>query len=211
MKIADALDYAILKPLATREEIKDGCVFATKHKLKAVCVSSCNVRLATKWHNNVCSVIGFPHGNMAGNIKFHEAFDAIINGAKELDIVINYGRFLDGDLGIIKEELLSICNFAKESDILVKAILESCHYTIKQLEDACKRCADIGVDFVKTSTGFGFENATTTDILSMINAVKGTKVQVKASGGIDTNAKAMKFLDLGCTRLGSSKYLELLI
>ena len=209
MKISDALDYAILKPTATREEIKDGCVFATKHKLKAVCVSSCNVRIASTWHNNICSVIGFPHGNMTPDSKFFEVGEAWGDGAKELDIVINYGQFLDGNLGVIEEDLKHICNFARRNDIIVKAILESCYYTIRQLTDACKRCADVGVHFVKTSTGFGHYGAYTTDVIIMLNAVKGTGVQVKASGGINKE-NAQEFLDLGCTRLGSSKYLELL-
>ena len=209
MKIADALDYAILKPTATRKEIKDGCVFATKHKLKAVCVASGNVKLAANWHDNVCSVIGFPHGNMSSKAKYYEATEAIIGGAKELDIVINFGWFLDGNLGIIEKDLLPICAFAKQYGIIIKVILESCHYTNKQLTIACELCVDIGVDFVKTSTGFG-SHATVSDVMIMLNVVKGTGVQVKASGGIKTNEDAIRFLDLGCTRLGSSKYLELL-
>ncbi len=208
MKIADALDYAILKPLATREEIKDGCIFATKHKLKAVCVASGNVKLATKWHDNVCSVVGFPHGNMSSKTKYHEAFGAMADGAKELDIVINYGRFLGGDLGIIEEDLKEICVIAAIHNVLIKTILETCYYTIRQIEDACRRCSEIGVDFVKTSTGFG-SSATLCDVGIMLNAVKGTDVQVKASGGINKE-NAQEFLDIGCTRLGASKYLELL-
>ena len=209
MKISDALDYAILDPLATREEIKDGCVFATKHKLKSVCVSSGNVKLASVWHDNVCSVISFPHGNMSPESKLFEAGEAVLDGAKELDIVINYGRLLDGDLRIIEEDFKSICSLSR-GNIVIKAILESCYLNIKQLEEACKRCADIGIDFVKTSTGYGFEGATAEDVKIMIDAVKGTDTQVKASGGISSYYEAMLFLNLGCTRLGSSKYLELL-
>ncbi len=206
MKIADALDYAILKPTSSIEDVRNGCIFATKHKLKSVCVSSCNVELATQWHDNVCSVIGFPHGNMSPKTKHFEAFVAIENGAKELDIVINYGRYLGGDFRIIEKDLSLIC---KGSDVIIKAILESCYYTIKQLQDACNRCADAGVDFVKTSTGFGYSGATLCDVGIMLDAVKGTGVQVKASGGINKD-NVQKFLDIGCTRLGASKYLELL-
>ena len=208
MKLNDALDYAILSPLATRDDIKNGCIFATKHRLKSVCVSSCNVQLASGFHDNVCSVIGFPHGNMTSASKSFEASEAMINGAKEIDVVINYGKYLDGDLRIIENNLKFICAPARLNGVFIKVILETCHYTVKQLTDACKRCANLGVDFVKTSTGFG-SKATLCDVGIMLDALKGTGVQVKASGGINKD-NVQSFLDIGCTRIGSSKYLELL-
>ena len=205
MEIADALDYAILNPLSSLEDIRNGCIFATKHKLKSVCVASGHVKLATKWHSNVCSVISFPHGNMSPNTKYNESYDAVIAGAKELDIVINYGRFLGGDSKIIEKELRPICSFCEELDIKVKAILEVCYYNKKQLIEACERCIKSGVDFVKTSTGFA-ENGSILDVKIMLDTVEGTGIHVKASGGIKTKKQANRLLDLGCTRLGSSRY-----
>ncbi len=199
-------DYSILNPLATVEDIKNGCIFATKHKLKSVCVSSGYVNLASMWHNNVCSVISFPHGNAASSVKYFESIEAVRNGAKELDIVINYGRYLEGDLDVIRRDLRHICRYAKGEGVIVKAILETCYHTKYQLIDACKRCAGVGVDFVKTSTGFGIDGAKTLDVAIMLYAVKGTGVQVKASGGIKTRKRARMFLDMGCTRIGSSCY-----
>ncbi len=204
-KMNEFIDYSILKPTATVEDIIDGCIHATKHKLKAVCVSSGNVKIASQWHKNVCSVISFPHGNTGPRSKYSESFEAIIDGAKELDVVINYGRYLGGDVGIIERDLRPICSFAKELNVTVKAILETCYYSSKQLTDACKKCVDSGVDFVKTSTG-SVQGATIMDVFLMLAIVKGSNVQVKASGGIKTKKRAQEFIDLGCTRIGMSHY-----
>lgn len=207
-QIADALDYAVLSPLATVEDIRFGCAFANKHKLKSVCVASVNVRWAASIHDNVSSVIGFPHGNISPHSKAEEAMLAIADGAKELDVVLNYGRYLGGELTIVNQDLQVICRVAKKNGVLIKAILETCHYTTRQIYDACRRCVDEGVDFVKTSTG-AFGGASIEAVTAMIDAVNG-HCGVKASGGIKSYGAARTFLDLGCTRLGSSSYLELL-
>lgn len=207
-QIADALDFAILSPLTTVEDIRYGCAFANKHKLKSVCVAGVNVNWATMAHNNVSAVIDFPYGNANPYAKYTAAKLAITSGAKELDIVISYGRYLGGDLTIINQDLHIICEYARKNGVLVKAILETCHYTSRQIVDACKRCVDAGVDFVKSSTGL-VGGATVETITLMLDTVND-QCGVKASGGIKTYADAAKFLDLGCTRLGSSRFLELL-
>ena len=207
-QIADALDYAVLSPLATIEDIQFGCAFANKHKLKSICVASVNVNWAASLHDNVTSVIGFPHGNISPHSKAEEAIMAIDNGAKELDVVLNYGRYLGGDLTVIGHDLHTLCHYAKQNGVMVKAILETCHYTTRQIYDACQRCVKEGVDFVKTSTG-AFGGATVGAVTAMLDAVDG-RAGVKASGGIKSYGTARTFLDLGCTRLGSSSYLELL-
>lgn len=207
--IADALDYAVLNPMATLEDIRDGCTFANKHKLKSICVASGNVELAAKLHGNVCAVVGFPHGNTTPGIKYMETIGVIQNGARELDVVINYGRYLGGDRYIIEQDLRNICNYARANGVIVKAILESCYYTPSQLTDACRRCVFAGVHFVKTSTGFGKSGATAGDVEIMLRAIGDLKVDVKASGEIKNYGDAQKLLDLGCTRIGASRYLEL--
>lgn len=209
-EIANALDFAVLKPTATLEDIQDGCAYANKHRLKSICVASVNVRAAAQYHDNVSAVIGFPHGNAIPFAKFQEAVAAIGDGATELDVVINYGRYLGGDVEIIDRDLSSLCNFARHQKVLVKAILETCYYTPGQIVNACKRCVDAGVDFVKTSTGFGQGGATVPALKTMLAAVAGSGVEVKASGGIQTYADVAQYLDVGCTRLGASRYLELL-
>ena len=207
-QIAAALDYAVLSPLATIEDIQFGCAFANKHSLRSICVAPVNIRWAAKDFDNVSTVIGYPHGNADTLTKYQEAINAIMAGAKELDVVINYGRYLGGDLTIIHQDLHNICQEAKKHDVVVKAILETCHYTTRQIYDACQRCVKEGVDFVKTSTG-AFGGATIGAVTAMLEAVDG-RAGVKASGGIKSYGAARTFLDLGCTRLGSSSYLELL-
>ncbi len=209
-EIADSLDYAVLKPTASIRDIVDGATYATKHNLVSVCVASVNVGIAVGFHRNVSAVVGFPHGNAHPKVKLVEAEQAIKDGAKELDVVINYGRFLGGDIGILCEELTDICSMAFEHLVLVKAILETCYYTPGQITTACRWCAVAGVDYVKTSTGFGHGPATVEAVTTMLDATRHTKVQVKASGGIKCYADVAKFLDLGCGRIGASRFQELL-
>jgi deoxyribose-phosphate aldolase len=208
-QIADALDLAVLKPTATAGDVTRACALANKHKIKSVCVAPCNVRLAAGLFDNISAVVGFPHGNSTADAKYYEAVAAIRDGAKELDVVINYGRFLDGELWPVMTELALVVSAAHRSGVLVKAILETCRYTSKQTTEACRICVDAGVDFVKTSTGFGRHGATPDAVQLMLDAVQG-KARVKASGGIATYADAARYLDMGCARIGSSKFYELL-
>jgi deoxyribose-phosphate aldolase len=209
-QIASALDYAVLKPTANIEDIKRGAAFCVKHKLASFCVASANVPVAVNGGCPVASVIGFPHGNMSPLAKYYEADQAMTNGAVELDVVVNYGRYLGGDLRIIDKELTFLCAMADQRGVKVKAILETCHYTTEQIIDASRRCITSGVDWLKTSTGFGPGGATPMAVSAMIATAKDTDVEVKASGGIKTYADVVRYLDLGCTRLGASRFLELL-
>lgn len=209
-EIANSLDYAVLKPTASIQDIIDGAIYANKHDLVSVCVASANVKIAVEYHRNVSAVIGFPHGNVHPKAKMKEARRAIKDGAKELDVVINYGRFLGGDLAIISADLTDLCILAHENRVIVKAILETCYYTPLQIHSACGWCIMSDVDYVKTSTGFGQGPATVDAVATMLNSTRNTQVQVKASGGIKCYADAAKFLDLGCGRLGSSLFQELL-
>jgi deoxyribose-phosphate aldolase len=209
-QIAAALDYAVLNPLADVDAIQAGAKFCKEHGIKSFCVASANVRDAKPHFDNVCSVIGFPHGNASEEAKYQEAVAAVWDGAEELDVVINYGRFLGGDLPIIAGDLDRICDFARSSGVLVKAILESCYYDSVILDYACHQAIDAGVHFLKTSTGFGDGPATPEAVEIMLKVAEGTDVQVKASGGIKTYADAKQYLDMGCTRLGASRYRELL-
>lgn len=209
-QIANVLDYARLHPMCTPEGIKDGAVYATKNNIKSYCVASGNVGIASQHHDNVSSVIAFPQGNMDSEAKWREAQQAILFGARELDVVINYGRFLAGDFQIIQHELKELVNMAHDEGVLVKAILETCRYTTGSIIRACNECLKIGIDFVKTSTGFDHGGADIDSVQTMLDAVKGTNMRVKASGGIYCYADVQKYLDLGVSRIGSSRYQALL-
>jgi deoxyribose-phosphate aldolase len=209
-QIADVLDFAILRPLAGIGDIRGGAIYCRKNGIKSICVASANVGIASQYHPNVSSVIAFPHGNVDPKAKLREAQRAIQFGARELDVVVNYGRFLDGDWKIIYRELQELCKAAHDEGALVKAILETCHYTTSELVVACHECVRAEVDFVKTSTGFAHQSATLFDVQTMLDAVRDSSVKVKASGGIKNYQDVVQYLDMGCKRLGTSRYQELL-
>jgi len=208
-QIAAALDLAVLKPTATAADVRAACALAVVGKVKSVCVAPAWVPMASDLYDNVCAVVAFPYGNTLPEAKHAEAVAAMDCGAKELDVVVNYGRFLDGGQHDAFWEIASIVKTAHPRGVLVKAVLEVCHYTPDQLRQACRLCVAAGVDFVKTSTGFGVGGATPEAVTTMLQAVDG-EVQVRASGGIKTYADAARYLDLGCTRIGASTYLGLL-
>lgn len=209
-QIAAVLDYAVLDPNVGINAIVDGAEFCEEHDIKCFCVSSTNVYIASSYHHNVASVIGFPHGNVSRAAKYSEAIQAVEDGAKELDVVLNYGRFNTGDTGVIREDLEHIANFAHHKGVLVKAILETCTMEDGAIALACDECIKSEVDFVKTSTGFGNGGATEKAVDIMLAVTKGTGVKVKASGGIRCYDDVARYLDMGVARLGTSRYLELL-
>jgi deoxyribose-phosphate aldolase len=167
--------------------------------MASICVAPCNVALAKRYTPNVCSVVGFPHGNTTPRIKRHEIEEAIDNGAVEIDMVVNFGCFLDGmypakELRYLGEECMT-------RGMMSKAILEVGYLNAGEIAVLCELCVNYGIDWVKTSTGYGPSGATPEAVRVMVKAVQG-KAQVKASGGIKTYAQACLYLNLGCTRLG---------
>ena len=183
-QIADVLDYAVLDPNVGNIAIVDGAYDCDRWGVKCFCCSSANVKIASIYHHNVASVIGFPHGNVSVRAKLEEAKFAISDGAKELDVVINYGLFNTGETGIIRAELDRLCTFAHHHNVLVKAILETCTMGPPEIELACEECIEAQVDYVKSSTGFGSGGATEKAIQTILDVTKGTGVKVKASGNI---------------------------
>lgn len=209
-QIANALDLAVLRPTATAQDIHDACELVRENQIRTICVAPIYTRLAASREVRVCTVIGFPHGTTTPAQKRNEALEAMEDGAMELDVVINYGRLLDGDGVPVEQELTAIIDLARPRHVIVKAILETCFYTMTALAATSQFCASLGVDFVKTSSGYGLHGATPQAVKTMLEAVKEIDTQVKASGGIKSYNDAAKFLDLGCTRLGASRFKELL-
>jgi deoxyribose-phosphate aldolase len=209
-QIADALDLAVLKPTASPRDVVRAARKVKTETIRSICVAPVNVGIARLYADDVAAVVGFPHGNSSPAVKLLEASLAVGHGATELDVVVNYGHFLAGKRQTVREELTLLVNLLRPMPILVKAILETCYYTQDQIRDACKLCVDCGVDFVKTSTGFASGGATPEAVQIMVDALRGSEVEVKASGGIKTYKDAARYLDLGCTRLGASVFEELL-
>jgi deoxyribose-phosphate aldolase len=211
-QIAAALDYAVLKPTASLEDVRQACLLAQREHFASVCVRPCDVQYASQFCDvPIATVIGFPHGTNTLEVKLLEAQQAVRDGADELDIVMNYSRLLEGkDYEYIYYELLHITGYLSFAPT-IKVILETCYLTPDQITSACLLIRKVPrVSFVKTSTGFGSGGATCMAIELMKEAIKDFPLQMKASGGINTYQDACTFLDLGCTRLGSSKWKELL-
>ena len=199
------MDSTLLRSSATREEIEKLCSDAKEYSFATVCVNPCYVSLANELLKDsdvkVCTVIGFPLGSNTTKIKVEEAKDAIKNGADELDMVINVGVLKDKNYDYIKNEILELRK-ATENKVL-KVIVETCYLDEDEIAVMTKICNETGVDFIKTSTGFGTRGASLEDI-EIINKYKDDKLKVKASGGIRTKEDALKYINLGVSRIGTS-------
>jgi deoxyribose-phosphate aldolase len=216
-QIAAALDLAVLKPTAATGDVIAAARLVKEENLASVCVAPCNVRLAKHYIDRVCAVIGFPHGTTTPEAKEYEARQAIGNGAIELDVVCNYSYFLDGTCSLDDGHydrlgIGGVVSVAHKHGVLVKAILETYSLDESQIMQLCEMCVREGVDFVKTSTGFGPGGATPEAVKVIRRTINelGSRVQIKASGGIKTYADACRYLRLGCKRIGASVYEELL-
>jgi deoxyribose-phosphate aldolase len=204
-EVARVIDHAVLKPFATDADIIAGCKMCAEREVGCFCVRPTDVALAAKElkgsETAVSAVIGFPHGSNRPEVKALEAKMAIEDGAVELDMVMNVGKFLTGDYDFVQKDIEAVVAEAKKSNAIVKVILEICYLSPEQIAKACKIAEAAGADFVKTSTGFGDGGATPEVIDIMIKTV-GKTMGVKASGGVRTYETAVGYLKQGCKRLG---------
>jgi deoxyribose-phosphate aldolase len=204
-EVAATIDHAVLKPMQTEQDVIKNAQMCIKRGVKSMCVRPCDVALTAKQLKgsgiDVSVVIGFPHGSNRSETKALEAKLAIQDGAKELDMVMNIGKFLSGNHDYVKKDIEAVVAEAKKAGALVKVILETCYLSKEQVATACKIAEAAGADFVKTSTGFGDGPATPEVIDIMIKTV-GKTMGVKASGGIRSWDTAVGYLNQGCTRLG---------
>ena len=208
--VARVLDHAVLKPELTAADLARHAAMCVSRGVGCLCVRSCDaaeaVRLVANSPVVVAAVIGFPHGAQRPEVKALEARLAIADGARELDMVMNVGAFLSGREVAVRDDIAAVVAEARTQDVIVKVILETCYLPVERIAAACRLAEEAGADFVKTSTGFvmkpsGPTGATPEAVQIMLDAVGG-RVQVKASGGIRTWAEAIRYLDMGCTRLG---------
>lgn len=206
MDFAKMIDHTILKPEATKAEVKKLCQEAVEYGFHSVCVNSSFVYYCAKLLQDtdvkVCTVVGFPLGAMSTDGKVGETLAAVEDGAQEIDMVIHIGMIKSGDWKYVKEDVASVVEAAGDRAI-VKVILETCLLTEDEKIQACRICKEAGADFVKTSTGFSRGGATAADVELMRRTV-GPVMGVKASGGIRTAAKAEEMAEAGADRLGTS-------
>ncbi len=208
-KILSACDHTLLHQDATFDDIKALCDDAIKYHTASVCIPPCYVKDAKAYVGDrmkICTVIGFPNGNMTTTVKVLETFDAIDKGADEIDMVINIGRLKSKDYDYVKQEI----NLIKQAcgDHILKVIIETCMLTEEEKIKMCELVTEAGADFIKTSTGFSTAGATFEDVELFAKHV-GKGVKIKAAGGISTLADAEKFLELGASRLGTSRIVKI--
>jgi deoxyribose-phosphate aldolase len=204
--VAGMIDHTLLKPEATKEQIKTLCKEAKEYKFYSVCVNPTWVSTAKELLANsgvkICTVIGFPLGATTSETKAFETKNAIHNGADEVDMVINIGALKDKNDGLVVSDIRAVVEAAKGS-ALTKVIIETSLLTNEEKIRACKLAVKAGANYVKTSTGFSTGGATVEDITLMRQTV-GPDIGVKASGGVQSTADAQKMIEAGATRLGAS-------
>lgn len=205
IEINKYIDHTTLKAVATEADIIELCGEAVEHKFCTVCVNGNYVPLAKRnvagSGVKVCAVVGFPLGAMSSKVKVFEAEQAIKDGATEVDMVLNIGLLKSKDLDKVEQEISDIKSVIGSN--ILKVIVETCYLTREEIMIASRLAVKAGADFVKTSTGFGTGGAEKEDIQLMIKAVEG-KAKIKASGGIRNLDTALKFIELGVDRIGTS-------
>ncbi len=206
MKINKLIDHTLLKADATPAQIEKLCAEALEHDFKSVCINPGYVPLASMLLAGsdvlVCTVIGFPLGATSRESKIHEADIAVLDGAEEVDMVINIGKLKAHDDLAVFQEIRDIKDVVGP-DIVLKVIIETCLLTDEEKVRACTLAQKAGADFVKTSTGFSTGGATVEDIKLMRKTV-GELIGVKASGGVRTLADLEAMVKAGASRIGTS-------
>jgi len=204
-ELASYIDHTLLKPDATRAQLEQLCAEAAEHQFSTVCVNGSRVELAYSLLEDsdvqVCTVVGFPLGAMDADAKRYETEVAVDLGASEIDMVMNVGRFKDGEHDYIVREIRDVVEAA--DDRVVKVILETCLLTNDEIAQACKLLTQAQAHFVKTSTGFGNAGATLEHVRLMRETV-GQFAGVKAAGGVRNADDARAMIKAGATRIGTS-------
>lgn len=203
------VDHTLLLQPSTWDEIRQICDDAMKYRTASVCIPPCYVKQAYDYMQGkipVCTVIGFPNGNMTTKTKEFETKDAIGNGASEIDMVINIGWLKDKKYDLVEEEIRTLKKAC--GDRILKVIIETCLLTDEEKIKMCRIVTSAGADYIKTSTGFSSGGATFDDIKLFAEHI-GPHVKIKAAGGISSMEDAEKFLSLGADRLGTSRIVKI--
>lgn len=209
-EILSKVDHTLLKQTATWDQIRVICDEGAENHTASVCIPPCFVKRAKEYVQGkvaVCTVIGFPNGNMTTASKVFETEDAVRNGADEIDMVINIGDVKAGDYQKVLEEICAVKEACHGK--LLKVIIETCLLTDEEKIRMCEVVTNSGAEYIKTSTGFSTGGATFDDVKLMREHV-GAHVKVKAAGGISSVEDAEKFISLGADRLGTSRLIPLL-
>jgi deoxyribose-phosphate aldolase len=205
--IARMLDHSLLQPQLNDAELEQGCQVAREYNVASVCIKPYAVKLAASLlaGSTVATgtTIGFPHGGHTSVIKVAEAVQAMDDGATELDMVVNIGKVLSKDWRYVADDIHAVVETAHQRRALVKVIFENSLLADEHKEQLCRVCAEVGADFVKTSTGYGATGATDED-LRLMRRCCPPHVQVKAAGGVRSFDRLLAVRALGVTRVGAT-------
>jgi deoxyribose-phosphate aldolase len=205
--IAKMLDHSLLQQTLTDAELEQGCLVARDYDVASVCIKPYAVRRAAELLAGstvaVGTVVGFPHGGHVTAVKVAEAEQAMTDGARELDMVVNIGKVLSKDWRHVAGDIQAVVAAAHRRGALVKVIFENCFLADEQKEALCRICGEVGADFVKTSTGYGAGGALDND-LRLMRRCSPPHVGVKAAGGVRTLDRLLEVRALGVTRVGAT-------
>ncbi len=208
-KILSYVDHTLLAQGATWDEIKAILDDGIKYSCASCCIPASFVKQAKEYVKDkvaICTVIGFPNGYSTTKVKCFETIDAINNGADEIDMVINIGWLKDKKYGLLEDEIRLIKAACK--DKILKVIIETCLLTDDEKIKMCEIVSKAGADFIKTSTGFSTAGATKHDIQIFADNVP-KNLKIKAAGGISSIEDAREFINMGATRLGTSRIVKI--
>ncbi len=211
--VAKMIDHSLLNPTLTWTDLEKGCLVARDYRVASVCIMPFALKHCAEILKGSTvkpsTTIGFPHGGHKTEIKLAEAMAAIEDGAMELDMVVNISKVLSGDWEYVRHDIHHVVHHSQQRGAKVKVIFENCYLTDEQKVRLCEICGEIGVDWVKTSTGYGTGGATDADLILM-RKHSPSNVQVKAAGGVRTLDRLLEVRALGVTRCGATQTVAML-
>jgi deoxyribose-phosphate aldolase len=213
LEIAKMIDHSLLNPVMTDQELEAGCRLAVQYDVASACVKPYFLKRCAELLAGstvaASTVIGFPHGGNKTSVKVAEAEEALRDGGAELDMVVNIGKVLSEDWARVDEDIKAVVDVTHAGGGILKVIFENCYLQDYHKIRLCKICAEVGADFVKTSTGYATGGATTED-LQLMRRHSPPHIRVKAAGGVRTLDRLLEVRAIGVARSGATRTAEML-
>ena len=211
--VAKMIDHSLLRPTMTQEELEAGCRVALEYDVASVCIMPYYLKRCAELLAGSTIVpsttIGFPHGAHRTSVKVYEAEQALEDGGRELDMVVNVSKVRSGDWAYVRDDVKAVLDVTHSAGAKLKVIFENCYLDDAQKIRLCQTCGELRVDWVKTSTGFGTSGATNEDLVLM-RKHSPAHVQVKAASGVRDLDRLLRVRELGCTRSGATTTKDIL-
>lgn len=205
--VAKMIDHSLLRPELTLAQIREGCELARRYEVASVCLRPSELAIGGEIlagsSVSLGTVTGFPLGYEETAAKVAQTEAALASGAMEIDFVLNIGRLLSNDFTYVERDVAAVTETAHRGGAKVKVIFENCYLTDQLKIEACRICGAVGVDWVKTSTGFGTGGATLEDV-RLMRRHSPAQVQIKAAGGVRSLETLLQYREAGCTRIGAT-------